>query len=288
MGNFIGLFIFNNREISIGFWSLIFFIWCLSKKEIRHSILDVIKIVFSKWIIIIFVLSTTYIGIVIFLLYKLKFWNIFMLKDSIIWYIFVSSSMIMKGMLSKKEEKFFRNEIIECFSLTLMFDLVINTFDFGLLIEIIVFPIILIVVLMIEFGKHRKEYEALVDPMNKILNFSGIIIIVYSVLSIIKNYKIFFTINSLKAFLLPQILILMYLPFIYIMFIYSKYETIFEKFKIPHEIPKTVVLYIKLRIILKYNFYVYNAEEFFLINWYKIRTVRTKKEFDIILNNNIQ
>ena len=72
------------------------------------------------------------------------------------------------------------------------------------------------------------------------------------------------------------------------MFIYAKYETIFVKFKIYNEIPKIMVLYIKLCIILKYHFHIYNAEEFFLINWYKIRTVRTKKEFDIILNNNIQ
>ncbi|WP_434578830.1 hypothetical protein [Thermoanaerobacterium thermosaccharolyticum] len=82
--------IFSNRELAVGFWLFLLLLYALSKKDIRKSLLDIIKIFFSKKFIGWHISMLLYVLLIVFILFKIGFWEFRLLKDTIIWYISVA------------------------------------------------------------------------------------------------------------------------------------------------------------------------------------------------------
>lgn len=87
----------TNREIAIFIWINIFLIYCLLKKEIKRPLINLIKSALSKKLIKLYIFIYTYIFLCIYILYKVKFWNIVMLKDTIVWIITIPIFSVMKA-----------------------------------------------------------------------------------------------------------------------------------------------------------------------------------------------
>lgn len=276
---------FSNREIATFIWGCVMILFVLRSKDVRKSVLSFVKILFSKHIITILLLSLVYFITMVFILYKINFWDYSMIKDTVLWYLFVSIFLLMNGVTSKNEKEFFISNIISCFKLSLIIEFIINTYSFSLLIELIILPLITLVVLMAEYARHKKEYRKILKPMQSILSMYGLILIGYSFLFLLNNSNEFFNIYTLKSFLLPQILTILYILFVYILYLYSKYETIFIKFKIENEISKEMEKYIKKEVFIRFNFKVNRAQNFFNEYWYRIRHVKDKEDFNIIIED---
>ena len=83
MKEFIGSF--NNREIAIVIWIILFLFIVLVKKSIRVTFLNFVKICLSPRFIVLFVILVTHILLVILYLIEIGFWKKYLLKDTIIW-----------------------------------------------------------------------------------------------------------------------------------------------------------------------------------------------------------
>jgi hypothetical protein len=80
--------IFSTREIAIGIWALIS-ITVISLTSVRKSFSGVLSAFLNPKILITIAWVVGYVACCIWLLYSMKLWTASLLKDTILWVIFV-------------------------------------------------------------------------------------------------------------------------------------------------------------------------------------------------------
>ncbi len=98
---------FNNREIAIILWLIIFVIFIYFNKGIRESIKNVIIVLFCKKFVIFYLIFLGYFITIIYFLFKIEFWNISLLKDTLFWVLFVQFPIFAKTIEKAKDGRFF-------------------------------------------------------------------------------------------------------------------------------------------------------------------------------------
>ena len=87
----------------------------------------------------------------------------------------------------------------------------------------------LLLVLMKAYLEVVKKDERTLKFINGIFSIVGVIMAVYIVDHIGKNYHVLFTLDNLKSLVLAPILTLLYLPVLYGIALYTHYESVFMR-----------------------------------------------------------
>jgi hypothetical protein len=130
--------LFNNREEALVIWLVILFILLLSFKSTRKSLHGVLKAVLNKKILTVLIAMVVYVGLVVFLLYELNFWDAFLTKDTIFW--FVGVALILLFSVDKATEAgghYFMRVIRDALALIVVLEFIVNFYAFNLWIEMI-------------------------------------------------------------------------------------------------------------------------------------------------------
>lgn len=224
------LLLFSNREIATVFWIFIFFaFYIFNKKESRKSFYQVIKLIFLiKFIPIYFIFLIYFIGIILFLK-KINIWEFYLYKDFLIW--FIGTGIILFFNSNKfKTYSDFNKVTVKIFSINQIFTFSLNFYNFSILGEFILIHILMLLTALYIYSnlyKERKEYLQVSKLIKGLLTIIVIIIIIHAFYNFIISYNKLLTINNLKSFLLPLSLTLLFLPIIYMIVIYMKYEDLF-------------------------------------------------------------
>jgi hypothetical protein len=166
---------FNNREIATAIWMLLLFIFTLTKKDVRRSLSDVVKSFFHIKIVVPLLLMIIYVLGIVLVLYKIKFWNFSMLKDSIVWFCFTAIIVIFNSMTSNTNESLFRKNIIDSFKIVMVIEFIVNTYTFSLIGELFFVPFMALIVILDVVAKSDDQYK----PVAKLLSIIQIIIGIY-------------------------------------------------------------------------------------------------------------
>lgn len=222
----------NNREKAVAIWLFVFLIWVLTKKEVRSSVLDVLKSIFLTKLSIIFLTSFIYIFSTIFLLYKIKFWDPSLIKDTLIW-IF-SSGLILLINVNKAtgDTGFFKNSLKDSIKLSVALEFIMNLYTYSFLFEMIFIPTLLLIVAMNTLSGYKKEFNQIKKITDWLLSIVGIYTLIYTLFHLLPNIRFYLSIYNLHALLLPLILTILYLPFLYLLATYMAYETLFVRLNI--------------------------------------------------------
>ena len=214
---------FNNREIVISIIIFAGLVFAIFKKEIRTSLLAVIKSLFQWKLILPIVISLLYIYLFVWLLYKANIWDRSLLKDTIFW---VGAALVMLFNFQKISTglgKYLR----ENFNLIIILEFIAGLYVFSIFGEIVLVPLVIILVCMSAVAGTKKEWLPVKRIMDGILCLIGLYIIVHATFQIARNFTEFRTIDNLKSFLLPIVFTLIYLPFVYCVALTSEYEMLF-------------------------------------------------------------
>lgn len=219
--------IFSTREIAIVFWSLIFAGLILINKEIRKSIVDIIKIIFSKNIRAPFFIILIYLKILMLLfIFKFKMGKYIDLKEVLLWVLF-SGVPLCYGVVNKEPNKDYIKEVIkDNIKFIILLEFIISTFTFPLKIELIIVPVFTFLFLLEIVSDMKEEYKDVNKLISYILSISGFIILYKSFSLAIQNYKKLNSIESLVTIVTPIILTILYIPLIFIFRIYFNYNNI--------------------------------------------------------------
>lgn len=171
-----------------------------------------------------------YITLVILILYKIDFWDIGLLKDTIIWSL--STGFILFMNVNKaKNLKYFTEVLLENFKAILILEFITNFYTFSLTTEMILIPIMTFIILLKLFAensaKTNSEHIAAAKLLNNILNIFGLFIFCFVAYKTFFEYSELLKIINLKSFILPIILSVLTLPFYYLVALYMNYETLF-------------------------------------------------------------
>jgi hypothetical protein len=220
--------ILDNREIAIIIWLGILFIWAIFQKSVRKAFVAVFKSLTQKAIFISMVLMLFYIGALIYCLYRINLWDISNLSDTVIWFLGVAFVMFM-NINNAKKENYFRKVVWDNIKLVVFIEFVTNLYVLDLWAEMILVPIMALIGGMMGVASTKPEYSRVESFLEKVVGLFGIGFIVYTFYNVFVDFSGFASLENLRAFLLPLILTIAFLPFIYILALYVVYEMIFMR-----------------------------------------------------------
>lgn len=246
----------SNREIASLFWITVFFIFILSKGEMRSIIGNFLKTLFQKPIIVILLLFLLYTTLLIWIYKKLDFWSSNLEKDTILW---VTGTALILVYNSVKAQNFnhFKEIIKDAFKWLIVLEFLIGFYTFSLTTELILIPFLTYIYFTISyievFSYKLPEKAKIVSPfLNKILSYFGIFIFGFVIFKTVTQTSELLTFDNFKSFLLPLLFTISFIPFIYLIALYSAYEQLW--LKLDHNIPKKQSKKIKRHILLIANF----------------------------------
>lgn len=216
---------FSNREISIISWTLLvitimFFINI-------SGFLNLVKSFFAKKLRYIYFSMLSYLGIIVYIFHVIGLWEISLYKDFLFWLL--TSAFVMLLSINKlKKTSDFRNIILKLLTINVFVEFISSNYNFSLLKELLLIPFATFISIMIVVAQQKKnENEKVINLLNQILILIGFISFCYVVYRLIKSPEELFTIKNLKSFLLSPLLTILFIPFVFLVTAYSKYEQIY-------------------------------------------------------------
>ena len=218
----------SNRETALFVWVLVILGILILKKKIRKSILAVVKAFFKKKLLILFISFMFYVALCFFILFKVGFWDNSLIKDSVFW-TFGFASLTIFNINKAKSKAYFKLIFIDALKWTVMIEFIMSFYTFSLRIEFIILPIVTFAIVMQTFSKTNTEYKQVDNLMNRFLSVIGIIIFAYVIFKTFTLWSALMTTDNLKSFLLPVIMTILFMPFIYVLALFMQYEELFVR-----------------------------------------------------------
>lgn len=281
----------SNREISILIWSfVIFVVLIISSKGSFGQFLNVIKALFSEKFIPFYIIFLLYFFLIILLLNRFSIWEFSLYKDFVYWFL-TNGIVLFFRANNLKTIKDFVKVILSATSLTIIIEFIVGFYNFSLIVELILIPIVTFISLLILVAEMKND-----DPNTKIvanilkglLTTIGFGLLIYGIYQMITNYEDFFTLSNLKSFLLPPIFTLLFLPLIYFTVLYIKYERAFmnlRRYKFLSENRKRKIRISILKYAnIKFN-YIENANRIIL---FKKKELQDANDIKSYLRKNVK
>jgi len=218
----IFIYWFNTRERAYVVVGICLVIFCLINKDIRKSLLNVLKLVFT-WIIgraLLFLLI--YSVLIVWLLYSNNIWEVSYLTITLIWFIFTACDIFFNIMSYTKDPSLFKSLVYKQFWITAIVWFWVNFFTFPLRYEIIIICVVILLSMVIAWFTYIKENknEKFAWYFENILNFVLLFVAISWLFKILINYQEFFTFDNLLIYLIPVLLTVFVVPFFYLLCLY--------------------------------------------------------------------
>ena len=249
--------ILNNREIAIALWLLALVIYMFSSSkmaEVRKAFRNLVSAFFAKKIMIVLGLMTAYMAVVVYGLSEVDLWNVDQIKNTIFWCTSVGFMSLFKLESIKKDKSFFKHSVIDNLKLLAIILFVVGVYTFPLWVEILLVPFLVFIGGILAIADSDKKYHQVKVLLEYCLSIFGIIVIIYTLYMLITNFGEFGNEKTVYDFFVPPLLTLFYLPFVFIMMVYSAYEQVF----------------VRLRFSIKNRFHRYLAKLYALV-MYNVR-----------------
>ena len=276
---------FNNRELATFIWVLVLIIAFSVNNKMRSSIVTVIKAFFRKYILLVFLLMLLYISLQIILLNKVMLWDFSLIKDTIYWMLGVGSVLLINVNEANKNPTYFKNLVLRSIKIVIIIEFIANIYTFNFVVELFIFPIISFFVIIAVLTEIKKEYLTVHQMANVIIGIFGFVVLVFFSINLISDFQNFWVLDNLRAFLLPILLVITFIPFLYLVAIYMAYELLFARLDIFLKKDKDVAKYAKKQIFLLCNINLSRLNRFMRENTSKLTKLNDKAGVDKIFSD---
>ena len=248
----------SNREAAIAIWLLVGLIWALTQNKIRKSLLLVIKSFFAWQLTISYLVMFSYIAIMLLVLHAVGIWSVAHITTTILWIIGVGFVMLFEYSKAN-DESFFKNAIKANLKVLVVLEFLINFYVFSLWIELLLVPLSVILGGLLGIASSNKQYAALQKSINYVMAIIGTFLIGYALYMAVSDFNKLITLNNFENFILPVLLSIMFLPFIYFWAMYVNYATLFGRLQFFVK-DRALLPYVKKKTILAFglNLWVLN------------------------------
>lgn len=216
---------FSNRETSIVFWSLLIVVvvFSLNISASKH----LIKSFFAKKLTYIYCVMALYLSAIIYIFYSIGLWETSLFKDFIFW-LLTSAFVMLLSFNKLKNNNDFKNILLKLLTINIILEFIASNYNFSLIIELLLIPFATFISILIIVAQQKKnENEKVIKLLNLLLSYIGLAIFCYVIYNLIKSPSELFTVKNLKSFLFSPLLTILFIPFIFLVTVYSKYEEIF-------------------------------------------------------------
>ncbi len=238
----------DSREYALVIWIIVIFFICILFKKNRNNLLRALKNLINKTLFYLFATLFLYLTAVLFFLSNVGLWNVNLIPETVVWFFGIAIITLLNIQQLSDDSDFFKKIIIKNINPNLIFVIgfLINIQTFPLYIELILLPLSTIYLFFLLLSKNKKL-------INCVTNIFGFFLIIYALYNAFANYQNFEILTQLHWFVLPVLLTVMYLPFLYVTSLFAYYQKIFMNIDKFIEKNKYLRFAIKRKILLFCN-----------------------------------
>lgn len=245
MVSFINLL--TNREIAILIWLTILLVAILSQKNVRSSVFDLLKALFAIFPSIATMLL--YVFLIVLVLYFDGFWDVTLLKDTILWVIGGAFIMLYNSSKVMADERYLKHILLQNLTMFIIVEYIISQYVFALWFELLLIPVLTILGALQAVAGADEKNIVVKRFLDGLLGVIGILLILHAVYGVVLDIKGFATSDTLRSIMLAPILSLTFLPFFYGFVLWMKYGMVFVRCKVFTD-NASLLRYAKWRIFL--------------------------------------
>lgn len=221
---------FTTREWSIVIWIGIFIIFQMRRSSFQTSLLQVIKSLCNKNILILLLICYIYILGFVFVLYRQGIIHSFLLKDLLFWCILVPIPS-MVGYISGKKTDFINFAICNG-TIVSLFLAMQSYFTFSFVIEFVSFPILCVAAAVSAYAQtYKDKYETVYKFANNLIFTIGYVTLFVSLFKTITSTETLIEDHFFQSFWFNEILYLVFTPLLYLFCVLSAYQEWFNMLK---------------------------------------------------------
>ena len=278
---------FTSREWATITLIAVFVLVSLRNKNIRHSILGVIKAFFHWKILVPILCAQFYLSIFYFILYKLNIWNTSILREIIYFSLFTSLLLIFKYTNNSESISSLKTIVKDSVKATLIIEFYVQIYTFSYPIELIIQFFLLLFYLMGVYNKKEtKDYQNTYIITQTLFYSLACFLIVYSIYRAVNQWNNNFSSSTMASLIFPIVTTIAYWPFLYLLAVYAAYEMWFIRIEFSSKHDKSISKYRKAEIFKKcrLNLDMIN----FVSKDFHIFIPQTQEEFVDDLNKSIE
>ena len=171
-----------------------------------------------------------YLFVIVALLRKVSLWNPSLLKGALIWFVFSGVALGSNSVEINREFKIHKL-VGDNLRVAVIIEYLVNFYTFPLIIEVFTVPIITVIMVGSIVASNNEKLSSGYNLFEWLSVLIGMVVLSFVGLQILQNYRSFASIQTLIGFLLPLILSLCFIPFMYLAALYSHYEDVFNRLR---------------------------------------------------------
>jgi hypothetical protein len=251
----------NNREWAILIWGVGIFLVLMARREIRSSVGQLLRTLLSPPLLIPLLVMIGYVVGEVWLGYKAGLWRSDLIKDTIVWFVISALAVFFGYDQASKQPHFFRRRLVAAASIPVFLEFLANLFVLNLVAELALLPFSILLGLVIAMAESDERLRALRTPLNVLLAVVGLSLLVYSVRQLFLSWNAVDKPVTALQFALPIWLTIGILPYIYLLSLYSNYQSAFHAID-AHSENRRARLRAKLALVTRLHFRARDSHAF--------------------------
>ncbi|MFD1786911.1 hypothetical protein ACFSC3_04925 [Sphingomonas floccifaciens] len=217
----------SDRELASAIWLAFFAAFLFVNKYTRDSLGAVIRTLFQPAIYIPLGIAALYAYGEIFLLSYVGWWSVANLKTTILWLVTFAFVTMFEVATAKNRKAGLGKITREILSVAVFVTFIAELYSFPLIVELIALPFVTIVFVTAEYAKHRPEHASVAKLLSYLSGVIGFFYLGFSLIKSIELWRDTFTWENWLELVIPVILSVAFLPFLYAWRIYVAYDGVF-------------------------------------------------------------
>lgn len=217
----------NSREIASAIWLGALFVFLLIYRPTRSSLVGVLKAFFRPVLIIPLAVAVLYAAIEIFLLHRWGWWSVVNLKTTVLWLVTFAFVTLFEVATAKNRTANLSKITRDVVSVTGVLLFITELHSFPLVVELIALPTVTFVALTGEVAKYKPEHAQVAKLLGCVTGVIGLSYFGFSAWKTVEAWREAVTWSIASEFLIPIVLSLGFLPFLYGWRAYVAYSGMF-------------------------------------------------------------
>lgn len=217
----------NTREAAAAIWLVIIVASMVLHRSTRPSVVGVSKALAKPVLLIPLGFATLYAALEILALHRLGLWSAINLKTTLLWLVTFAFVTMFEVATAKCRLASLGEITRDVVSVTAVLVFITGLHTFPLIVELIALPLVTLIALTGEFAKHKPEHAAVARLLGCTTTMIGFSYLGFSLLRTVEQWQKAATWATVSEFVIPVLLSLGFLPFLYGWRTYVVYNSMF-------------------------------------------------------------
>jgi hypothetical protein len=214
----------DNREKALLIWTLVLVLFVLWKKDLRSSFAAVLSALAARPLLVLLLGAMLYVASTVLLAAYVGVWTLPLLGVTVLWCLGPAAVMFFNSNEAARDADYFRRVLRGTLKWVILVEFLTNLYVFNLAVELILLPIVTVLVITAYFAGTKDEFAPAKRLLDFLLTAFGIALLARAVIALALDVDTFATLENLMRLLLPPALTIAFLPFVYMLRSYIRWE----------------------------------------------------------------